>query len=140
MAVIQPLSGKTGRIQINGFGIYLEKWNNHIDIDIERYAHFEMVTDANGLIFKQILTGFATAQAQVNGKFDNAPGALLPTNKGIWPGVGFTGFLGYSGVVGFVIGGVLSNISSAQGVDGAYGTFDASLELTSCIFTNAFAG
>lgn len=137
-SLITPVSGKFGRIRVNGNELYLESWQENVEEEQELYSHFGMTADANGVYFKDVIGGYATGDVTIVGKHDNTAGAFLPSNKGIWVGATVTtGFLGVSQTVGYQIQGRIKSVKPAQGVDPKFGAFEAVITLTACVFTAA---
>ncbi len=137
MAAIVPISGTQGRISLGANNALLESWTMPVQIDNERYAHFGITADAEGVYWKPCVTGFAEGTASCSGKFDNTAAAYLPSDKDAWIGKSGTGYLGYSATVGFEITYTIDNVTPGQSVSAPYGTYDFSLQITSAIFTSA---
>lgn len=139
MATITVPPGRTGKITLGGFSLYLAEWSMAIEIENEVYKHFEMDADANGLYWAGLLTGFCTGQAQVRGNFDNSAGSYLPTDKDFWlDQSGSSGLLGYTSLVGFRVHYTVTNVEAAQTTATPTGaTFGGTIKITGCTFTTS---
>lgn len=134
MATIVPISGKFGKLTWASNVLYLSKWDAEVKIDIEEYMSFSQTPDSNSLYFKQLIDGFASATANIEGKFDNTAAAYLPTSKTVWPQVSGTLYLGFSATVGFTCTGMVESVKPAQSTDGS-STYAASFKITGMVFT-----
>lgn len=139
MAAIVPISGTQGRISLGANNALLESWTMPVQIDSERYAHFGLTADAEGVYWKGCVTGFAEGTATCTGKFDNTAAAYLPSDKDAWLDKGGTGYLGYSATVGFEITYKITSVTPGQSVSAPYGTYEFGLEILSATFTAAHA-
>jgi hypothetical protein len=135
--VIVPFNGKSGVIIFKSAHLYLEEWELALEIESEDFKHFEMSSDVNNLIFRQLLTGFAGGTATVRGKFDNTVGSYLPTDKSIWPDQSGTGgWLGYTNLVGFKVSHTVIGIRASQSANRPVGSlYEANLKITACTFS-----
>lgn len=137
MAVIIPISCKNGIVILASQHVYGEEWGANLTIDNDEYKHYEMTPDVQSITWAQVLTSFATGEGTGRAKFDNTPGADLPVSKGVWLDGTGTGYLGYSALVGFVIGYTIIGVrpSSNTGSPGS-NMFEFNFKITACTFTS----
>lgn len=136
MATITPISCKSGIVTFASAGIYGEEWAADLLIENERYRHFDMTADANGITWSQTLTSFAGGTGRIRAKYDNTVGARLPNNKGIWLDATGTGWLGYTSTVGFIITYTITNVRPASNTGSPGSTmYDFDFNINSCLYS-----
>lgn len=135
-SLITPVSCKSGVVTMSSFAIFGEEWALDIAIEDEEYKHFEMTTDINGIIWKEDISSFAGGQARIRARWDNAVGARLPVNKGVWLDNVGTAWLGYTSTVGFIIVYRVINIRPAVTLANPGGAmYDFDLRVRECRYS-----
>lgn len=136
-SLITPVSCKSGVVILSGFSIYGEEWAMDLAIEDEEYKHFEMTTNANGIIFKDDISSFAGGTARVRCRWDNTPGSRLTLNKAVWLDTSGTGgWLGYTSLVGFSISWRIINVRPAVSLGNPGGAmFDFDLRIRDCVYS-----
>jgi len=133
---IIPLSCKTGVVLLSGFSIFGEEWAMDIAIENEEYKTFGMTPDVNLITWKDDITSFAGGSARLRCRWDNTANARLPSNKGVWLDATGTGWLGYTGTVGFIVSYRVINVRPAVSLSSPGATmFDFDLRIRECVYS-----